>query len=443
MDVSSKEFKNIVDAKTAELCPADLTVASIREIVHLVMAIEKETGVEFIRMEMGIPGLPPSPLGVEAEIKALREGVASKYPPIDGIPSLKSAAARFVKSFLDIDVSPADIAPTVGAMQAAFAVFLTARRADPAKNRVLFLDPGFPVQKRQAAVLGAESVSLDVHDHRGKKLRPALERIFAEGGISVLVYSTPNNPSWICYSEEELKTIGTLASEHGAVVVEDLAYFCMDFRHDYSKPGEPPYPPTVAKWTDDYVLLFSASKIFSYAGQRIGFMALSDSLYKRTGPGLREWFMSETFGHALVFGALYGLTAGTSHSAQAALAAMLDAASDGEFDFLKPLREYAERAKAMKKIFLDKGFELVYAYDADEPVGDGFYFTFSYPGMSGDELMRGLLRHGVSAISLAITGSARSDGMRACVSLVHPDRFDELERRLESFEKDVGRTRNA
>jgi len=437
MEVSSKKFKDIVDAKIAGIHHADLTAASIREIVHLVADVERETGVRFIRMEMGVPGLPPSPVGVEAEIRALEEGVAAKYPPIDGIPEFKTAASRFLKMFLDVDIAPSHCVPTVGAMQAAFAVFLTACRADPEKKRVLFLDPGFPVQKRQAAVLGAESVSLDVHDHRGGKLRAALEPIFAEGGVSMVVYSTPNNPTWICFTDDELATIGSLANEHGAVVVEDHAYFAMDFRHDYSKPGEPPYPPTVAKHTKDYILLLSASKIFSYAGQRIGFMAVSESLFNRSSPGLREFFLAKTFGHALIYGALYGLTAGTSHSAQRAIAAMLEAANDGRFDFVAPLREYGERAKAMKKLFIENGFEFVYAMDADEPVGDGFYFTFKYPGMPGDELMRNLLRHGISAISLAITGSAETDGMRACVSLIHKNQFEELERRLKLFAEDA------
>ena len=41
----------------------DLGSASIREIVKLVNVLRRETGVEFIRMEMGIPGLPPLQVG--------------------------------------------------------------------------------------------------------------------------------------------------------------------------------------------------------------------------------------------------------------------------------------------------------------------------------------------------------------------------------------------
>lgn len=43
---------------------------SIREISHLVSLLEKQTGIRFVRMEMGVPGLPAPEIGIEAEIAA-------------------------------------------------------------------------------------------------------------------------------------------------------------------------------------------------------------------------------------------------------------------------------------------------------------------------------------------------------------------------------------
>ena len=63
--------------------------ATIREIVRLVNKIEQATGEKYIRMEMGVPGLVPSKIGTEAEIQALKNGVASKYAMIEGVPELK------------------------------------------------------------------------------------------------------------------------------------------------------------------------------------------------------------------------------------------------------------------------------------------------------------------------------------------------------------------
>ncbi len=407
--------------------------ASIREIKRLVDHIEEETGLKYVRMEMGIPGLPPSQIGIEAEIEALHSGVAAIYPDIDGIASLKREISRFVKLFMNIDVHPRACVPTVGSMQGSFAAFLTVTRMNPGKDSILFIDPGFPVHKQQCRVQGVPFESFDVYNYRGEKLREKLESQLSKGNIAGMLYSNPNNPSWICFTETELKIIGELANKYNVVVMEDLAYFGMDFRRDCSKPGLPPYQVSVANYTDNYILLISSSKAFSYAGQRIGMMVISDHLFETRAEGLCRYYQSDMFGRAMVFGTMYALSSGTAHSPQYALAAMLKAANDGEFDFVEVVREYGRKAAIMKKLFLDNGFKLVYDKDEDEPIADGFYFTISYPGFSGEELIEELVYYGISAISLAITGSERLEGLRACVSLVSREQFPDLEYRLKKF----------
>ena len=409
--------------------------ASIREIKKLVDEIEKATGEKYIRMEMGIPGLPSVEAGVLGQIKALKNGVASIYPDIQGIPELKAEISKFAKLFMNIDVKPEGCIPTVGSMQGGFAAFLMLSRIHSEKDTTLFIDPGFPVHKMQHQVLDLKFESFDVYNYRGDKLREKLESYFSSGKIHSVLYSNPNNPSWICFTEDELKIIGELATKYNIVVLEDLAYFGMDFRKDFSQPGIGPYQPTVANYTDSYVLFISSSKVFSYAGERIGMMLISDSLFQSEFENLLKYYQSSKFGYNMVFGTLYALSSGTSHSAQWALLAMLTEANNGNFNFVEYVSDYGEKAKIMKKLFTNNGFDIVYDTDIDEPIADGFYFTFSYPGMSGEELLNELIYYGISAISLLLTGSERSEGIRACTSLVQHDQFDALKSRLKSFQK--------
>ncbi len=218
--------------------------------------------------------------------------------------------------------------------------------------------------------------------------------------------------------------------------MEDLAYFAMDFRKDYSKPGEPPFQPSVSQYTDNYILFISSSKVFSYAGQRIGMMVISDKLYNRRFPDLKRFYTYDQFGYSMVFGSLYALSSGTAHTPQYGLAAILKAVNDGEYNFIEIVKEYGEKAAIMKKFFLDNGFHIVYDKDEDVPIADGFYFTFAYPGFSGEDLLNELIYYGISAISLAITGSKRLEGIRACVSLVKRDQFPVMEYRLTKFHQD-------
>lgn len=412
----------------------DFGKATIREVVAISTQLEQETNTEFIHMEMGVPGLKAAQVGVDAEIAALKNGIASAYPNINGIQEVKTEASRFIKAFINIDVSPEGCVPVTGSMQGTYASFLVCSQCDPKKDTILFIDPGFPVQKQQIVVMGTKYESFDVYEYRGEKLRDKLESYLSKGNIAAMIYSNPNNPAWFCLTEDELQIIGEMANRYDTIVIEDLAYFAMDFRKPLGKPFEPPYQATVARYTDNYILQISGSKAFSYAGQRIGVTAISDKLYHRAYPGLTQRYGGGTFGTVYIHRVLYALSSGTSHSAQYALAAMFKAASDGTFDFVSEIKEYGHRAQKLKEIFTQYGFYIVYDHDLDQPIADGFYFTIAYPGMTGSELMEELIYYGISAISLSTTGS-NQEGLRICTSFIKPHQYELLDERLKQFKE--------
>src|ERR1035437_4951988 len=146
----------LVDSIFAQFGESDINRLSIREVGKLVAQIEQKSGLEFIHMEMGVPGLPASAIAIEAEKEALDKGLASVYPNIEGIPFAKTEIARFAKLFMNLEVSPACCVPTVGAMQGSFAALLAAARTNPDKPYTLFIDPGFPVQKSQLHLMRSE-----------------------------------------------------------------------------------------------------------------------------------------------------------------------------------------------------------------------------------------------------------------------------------------------
>lgn len=424
--------KEIVDHLIEELGIRDFAKATIREVKRVADTAEQLSGIEFIKLEMGIPGLPAAEVGVKAQIKALEEGIAHSYPDTQGSPDLKKEASRFVKAFVGVDIAPEGCVPVCGSMQGSFASFLTCTQADRTKDCVLFIDPGFPVQKLQLQIQGVKYEAFDVYDFRGEKLGEKVESYLRQGNICAIVYSNPNNPAWTCLTEDELSTIGRLATQYDAIVIEDLAYFAMDFREDMSIPFQPPYQPTVARYTDNYMLLISGSKAFSYAGERIGVVCIGDKLFHRHYADLSARYDGVPFGVVFSSRMLYALSAGTSHSAQHALAAMFRAAINGEYCFRDEVKVYGERAHRLKEIFLRHGFRIVYDHDLDRPLADGFYFTIGYPGMSSGELAHELMYYGVSAICLITTGS-HQEGLRVCTSFIGDHQYEQLEQRMAIF----------
>ena len=395
--------KEIVDGLVQELGINDFAKATIREVKQVAAKAEKASGVEFIKMEMGIPGLPAAQVGVDAQIKALEQGIAHSYPDIQGAPVLKQEASRFVKAFIGLDVASECCVPVTGSMQGTFASFLTCSQADKRKDTVLFIDPGFPVQKMQLQVQGVKYETFDVCDYRGEKLAPKLESYLCKGNICAIVYSNPNN-------------------------------LAMDFRKDLSVPFQPPYQPSVGRYTENYMLLISGSKAFSYAGERIGVVCISNKLFHRHYTDLAERYEGLPFGLVFSTRMLYALSSGTSHSAQYALAAMMKAASDGTYNFRKEVMVYGERARKLKEIFCRYGFHIVYDKDLDVPVADGFYFTIGYKGMTSGQLALELMYYGVSAICLITTGS-HQEGLRVCTSFIEDHQYAQLEERMKIWKQ--------
>lgn len=415
----------------------DLSHATIGEILLAAQYLEQKTGIPFVRMDQGSPGLPINRFGTEAEKRALDSGICSQYPPAGGHEGLKQAASRFVKAFIDIDIDPRGCIPVTGSVEGSFGAFAACSQRIPGRDKLLFIDPGFPIQKSQLRVLGTGWRSFDIYSWRGAgRLHERLEEELSAGDIAAIVYSNPDNPAWTCLEEEELAVIGELATKYDAVVVEDLAYFCMDYRKELGTPFRPPYLPTVARYTDNYILLLSASKIFSYAGQRIALTCISDKLYDRQYPALAQRYDDAgVFGVTLTSSILYMLTSGCTYSTQFGYAEMLNLACDGRLDFVADTREYALRTRRIKDIMLRHGFHVVYEKDVTGPVGDGFFFTMGYDGISGDELVVELMYYGLSCISLSTTGSTQQ-GVRCCSSRMREELYPLLEERMAEFEKD-------
>lgn len=424
----------LIESAMQKLEVSSFEELSIRQLVSLVKMFEQQTGQEFIHFEIGVPGLPASQVGIDAQKAALDAGVASVYPSLEGEPALKEAASRFVKAIIGADIDASHCIPTVGSMQGTFLTLMAVTAVDKKKDTILYIDPGFPVQKTQADVLGIRREAFDVFNYRAEKLGPKLEEYLATGRIAAILYSNPNNPTWMCLTDNELRTIGELATKYGAIVIEDLAYITMDFRKDVDPTTGLPTQVSVTKYTDNYILLMSGSKIFSYAGERIAVTCISDKVFNLKSEYLKEKYGMPSFGNVFIHKLIYTLSSGVSHSAQMALAAMMSQAAEGIYNYRDEVREYAIRTERIREILSRHGFHLVYDKDVDEPVGSGFFFTIGYKNMSGGELLGKLLQCGISGIVLTSTG-ADQEGIRACSSAIKPHHYDLLDQRLAMFKE--------
>ena len=70
-----------------------------------------------------------------------------------------------------------------------FCLFQISSQCDPKKDTILFIDPGFPVQRQQVRILGIKHESFDIYDFRAEKLGPKLESYLKQGNVAAIIYS--------------------------------------------------------------------------------------------------------------------------------------------------------------------------------------------------------------------------------------------------------------
>ena len=133
--MSSVFSKEQVAGVAREMKVADLQNATIGDVLLVASRLEEQTGIPFIRMDQGSPGLPANKVGIEAEKRALDAGLGAQYPAAAGVPELKEAASRFVKAFIDIDIPPRACVPTTGSVAASFGAFIACTQRIPGKTR--------------------------------------------------------------------------------------------------------------------------------------------------------------------------------------------------------------------------------------------------------------------------------------------------------------------
>lgn len=418
----------------------DLSRLLIRDIGIIATAVTKKTGIEYIRMDMGVPGLNTPQIGINAQIAALKREGGSQYTPFDGISELKEAGAEFVQKFTGVDIEDKQIIPIVGAMHGGRVAQNIAGRMHNGRNAILFIAPGFSVNMQQARELGLPLSYVD-SNRSSVELLQEIEDEFKTDQYAAVMWSSPCNPTWQMKTPWELEKLAGLLEKYAVVGIEDLAYFGFDSRHpEFLDSQSEVRIPSILQYTGMALSLFSASKIYSYARERAGFAVIGHELTTIGTEGLKTNFGAKTFTGAFVRSGLYSSVASAPGSSQNGFAAMLCATIDGELDLMEHLKPYAQRAGAMKKLFTEHSFNIPYVDDGYGIIGDGFYFTAAHSGYdSGSKLLGAMMKCGLTAVPLKGFGGEHHEGVRICTSLVPMEEMEALAERLKHFESNYGK----
>jgi aspartate/methionine/tyrosine aminotransferase len=223
-----------------------------------------------ISLGQGIVSYGPPP---EA-MAALREFPASaadhRYGAVEGEPALLDAIAVKLARDNATSLDGRRVVVTAGSNLAFMNAILAI--ADPGDD-VILLTPYYFNHDMAITMAGCRTVP--VATTASYQIDVAAVAAAIGPRTRAIVTVSPNNPTGAVYAEDDLRAINALAASRGLFHIHDEAY------EYFIYPGGPPHvsPASIAGSTPHTIALYSLSKAYGFAGWRIGYMVIPESLW--------------------------------------------------------------------------------------------------------------------------------------------------------------------
>jgi aspartate aminotransferase len=234
----------------------------------------KAAGRNIIGLGAGEPDFDTPENIKEAAIKAIREGRASKYTQVDGIPELKAAVAQKFKRENGLDYKPSQITVSAGGKQVLYNAFVATLNPG---DEVIIPAPYWVSYPDMVLLAGGKPVEVVCGMECGFKITAAqLERAITPKTKWFLLNS-PSNPTGAAYTRAELKVLTDVLVKHPHVHVmtddmyEHLTYD--DFKFFTPAQVEP-------SLYDRTLTINGTSKAYCMTGWRIGYAGGPEPLIK-------------------------------------------------------------------------------------------------------------------------------------------------------------------
>ncbi|MGW0720009.1 pyridoxal phosphate-dependent aminotransferase [Streptomyces sp. NPDC002778] len=242
-------------------------VASLAESATLAIDARakalKRTGRPVIIFGSGEPDFPTPAYVVKAATEACLDPRHHRYSASGGLPELKEAIAEKTLRDSGLAVDPSQIIVTNGGKQALFEAF--AALLDPG-DEVILPAPYWPTYPEAIGLAGGRPVPVFADESTGYRVSVAdLERA-RTSKTTMLVFSSPANPTGAVYSREEIEAIGEWAVAHDLWVISDEMYEHMV----YGDARFHSLPVVVPAAADRCVVVNGVAKSYAMPGWRVG-----------------------------------------------------------------------------------------------------------------------------------------------------------------------------
>ena len=226
----------------------------------------RAAGRDVIGLGAGEPDFATPENIQQAAIEAMRNGM-TKYTPADGIPELKSAIVDKFERENQLTYTPANIIVSNGAKQCIINLLIALLNEN---DEVIIVAPYWVSYTDMTVLSGGKPVVVNTTIEQGFKLQPQQLREAITSHTKLLMLNSPNNPTGIAYTRQDLEELAEVLLEnpHVYVVTDDI------YEHILWS-GEPfcNIVNVCPDLKDRTVVVNGVSKAYAMTGWRIGFAA--------------------------------------------------------------------------------------------------------------------------------------------------------------------------
>lgn len=181
----------------------------------------KAQGRDIIDLTLGQPDFPtPKKIG-EAAIEAIKNGSASFYTQVGGLPALKTAVQKYWENFYGYSIDTLQILVTAGAKFALYAYFMAT--IDPG-DEVIIPAPYWVSYVDQVKMAQGTPVIVEAKQENHFKVTVAQLEQARTAKTKILLLNSPSNPTGMIYTKKELEEIGEWAVENDLLILADDIY---------------------------------------------------------------------------------------------------------------------------------------------------------------------------------------------------------------------------
>lgn len=238
-------------------------------VFEVMSGLARETGA--INLGQGFPD-DPGPEDVRRKAADAVLNGYNQYPPMMGIPELRSAIAAHYKHWqgLDLDAGT-EVMVTSGATEALAGSILAL--VEPGDEVVLF-EPMYDAYLPLVRLAGGVPKFVTLQPPHFRLTEEALARAFSPKTKAVLL-NNPLNPTATIFSSEDLALLADFCRRFDAIVISDEVWehVVFDGRRHQPVLG-------LEGLRDRSVKIGSAGKIFSLTGWKVGFVCAAPHIMK-------------------------------------------------------------------------------------------------------------------------------------------------------------------